>query len=171
MPPIFQIPLLYPPTRVQGMLVMAQLNIHGLILGKPKWYLTPPYPKMALKYVAHYEFVLVIPTIPCGPYIEPMTKPPFDVTKPTNGGISQPKLRAPIICKYLPEPSLMVINTKVRGTPQPKLKAPIMDDTPIVRVTPPCALYRKQGHATNLCPTFLELRSLLNTPIIVTHTA
>ena len=88
---------------------------------------------------------------------------------PLQRGINQAKLKARITPNPLLEAPSVIMSPKVGGITQPNLKVPIMVDTPIVRVTPPCFLCGKQGHVTNLCPTFLELRNFLNTLVSVMH--
>jgi hypothetical protein len=42
--PITQVPFLFPPPGVVGTVVMAIMNLLGLTLGIPVWYLDPPAP-------------------------------------------------------------------------------------------------------------------------------
>lgn len=42
--PISSIPFLFPPPGIVGTPVMATLNLPGITLGIPVWYLTPPNP-------------------------------------------------------------------------------------------------------------------------------
>ena len=158
---------------LQGTLVMVQLTLSGINLVIIMWYLTPPYPDMASKPVAHYDFVSVNPVTPYVIHIEPMTtmtKPPPFVAKPNNGGIRNPNLQSPIATDSLPELPLKFTRLNVGGINQPRLKSLVMTNTtPTIKVTPPCTLCGKQGHVTNLCPTLLELGNFLNTHISVMH--
>ena len=94
---------------------------------------------------AHYKLILVSPVgTPSNPSMEIIpfvTQKPLVVTKPNDGSTKELNFKSLVV------PSI----------------------TLTLGVTPTCVLCWKQGNATNLCPTFLELNSLLNTPFGVTH--